>query len=71
MILYLIENFNDYIVASTESHVHIVGDTLSCCNVRSDATSLYAPCIYPSVMQCFEYYMGSCDYLVCDIALMV
>jgi hypothetical protein len=71
MIIYVIEKFNDYIVALTESHVHILGDILACCDVRSDATSLDTPCIYPSVMQCFEYYMGRCDHMMCDIALKV
>lgn len=71
MIIYIIEMFNDYTVSLYESHIHFLGDSLACCAASSNATSLGTPCIYPSVMQCFAYCMGRCEYLVCDIALMV
>lgn len=71
MIIYIIEKFNDYIVSLSESQIYFLGDTLPCCGVRSDATSLDTPCIYLSVLQCFAYCMGRREYLVCDIALMV
>lgn len=71
MIICVTEKLNDYSVSLSESHVHFLGDTLACCGVRSNATSLDTPHIYPSVMQCFTYCMGRCEYLVCDIALTV
>jgi hypothetical protein len=71
MIIYVIEKVNDYIVSLSESHVHFLEDILAYCGVRSDTTSLDTPCMYPSVMQCFAYCMGRCEYLVCDITLVV
>ena len=67
MIRSVIEKFNDYNVPLSESHIHFLGDSLACCGVRSNATSMDTPRIYPSVMQCFTYCMGRCEYLVCVI----